>query len=212
MADKLPKGLYALVDDSVAPAVPLVAKARGVLDGGGRVLQLRMKRTTDREALAAVREVVALARPLGARVIVNDRVDLALAGGADGVHLGEEDLPVDVARRILGPAALIGATARSLEEIREAQRLGADHVGLGPIFATRTKVVAHEELGLERFAALVRESPLPVIGIAGVTLATIGQVAAAGAWGAAVARDLLEASDIGGRARALQAAFHARLA
>jgi thiamine-phosphate pyrophosphorylase len=152
---------------------------------------------------------VALARPAGVAVIVNDRVDLALAGAADGVHLGADDLPVEVARRLLGPGALVGATTRSLADIEAARAAGADHVGLGPIFATTTKAVPHAALGLAGFAAIARASPLPVVGIAGITLETIGGVAASGAWAAAVAGDLLRADDIATRARALQQAFFA---
>lgn len=209
MPHKLPRGLYALVDDSVRPDLSMLEKARAVLDGGAQVLQLRMEVTADRLALPIVREVVALARPREVRVIVNDRVDLALAGGADGVHLGDDDLPVEVARRLLGPEALVGATTRSLEDIERARAAGADHVGLGPLFHTRTKAVAHPPLGLEAFGRIARVAPLPVVGIAGISLATIGQVAAAGAWGAAVAGDLLLAEDVVSRARALQQAFSA---
>ncbi len=207
MPHKLPRGLYALLDDSVRAELPLIEKARAVIEAGVGVLQLRLEQTNDRLALPLIREVLALAASRGVKVIVNDRVDLALAAGAHGVHLGADDLPVDVARRLLGPDALIGATTRSLAQIEEAQALGADHVGLGPIFSTTTKVVAHPPLGLEVFARIARRSPLPVVGIAGITLATIGQVGAAGAWGAAVASDLLNADDLVSRARALQGAF-----
>lgn len=187
----------------------MLEKARAVIEAEVGVLQLRLEQTADRAALPLIRQVVALARPRGVKVIVNDRVDLALAGGADGVHLGADDLPVDVARKLLGPDALIGATTRSLAEIEQARALGADHVGLGPIFATTTKQVSHAPLGLELFAQIAREAPLPVVGIAGVTLQNIGQVAAAGAWCAAVAGDLLRAEDLVSRARALQGAFSA---
>lgn len=207
MPHKLPRGLYALLDDSVRAELPMIEKARAVIDAEVRVLQLRLEKTPDRAALALIREVVALAAPRGVKVIVNDRVDLALASRAHGVHLGDEDLPVDVARRLLGAEALIGATTRSLEDIERARALGADHVGLGPLFSTRTKELAHPPMGLEAFARIVAASPLPVVGIAGISLATIGGVAAAGAWGAAVAGDLLQAEDLVSRARALQGAF-----
>ena len=205
MPHKLPRGLSALLDDSVRPELPVIQKARAVLAAGVGVLQLRLEQTEDRDALVIVREVVAEAR--GALVIVNDRVDLALAGGAHGVHLGADDLPIDVARRLLGPDALIGATTRSLQQIEQAKEQGADHVGLGPIFTTTTKVVAAAPLGVAAFGAIARQSPLPVVGIAGITLETIGQVAAAGAWCAAVAGDLLRSEDPVSRARALQEAF-----
>jgi thiamine-phosphate pyrophosphorylase len=207
MPHKLPRGLYALVDDGLRRNLPLVDKARAAIEAGVPVLQLRLETTADRPALTVIREVLALARPRGVVVIVNDRVDLALASGADGVHLGADDLPADVARRLLGPDALVGVTARSLEEIHAAQALGADHVGLGPIFSTTTKAVDHPPLGLEGFRAIARASPLPAVGIAGVTLETIGLVARAGATCAAVAGDWLGAPDLVSRARALHQAF-----
>lgn len=205
MALKLPRGLYGLIDDGVRPEVPVPVKARWAVEGGAAVLQLRLERTADRQALEWIREVVALAGPVP--VIVNDRIDLCLVGGAAGVHLGDDDLPVEVARRLLGPDALIGRTTRSLEDIVRAKQAGADHVGLGPIFPTSTKAVNAPVLGLEGFAAIVRASPLPVVGIAGITLQTIGQVAKAGAHCAAVASALFAEADVVANVRALAQAF-----
>ncbi len=207
MANKLPGGLYALIDEQVRPQVSVLDKARAALEGGAKVMQLRLKRSADRPALEAVRGVVGLVHAAGAVVIVNDRVDWALLAGADGVHLGAEDLPANEARQVLGPTALIGVTARNLDEIVAAQALGADHVGLGPIFATRTKVVDAPLLGLPSFERIAKASPLPVVGIAGISLSTIGQVARAGAHAAAVGSDWLLAEDLVSRAKALQEAF-----
>jgi thiamine-phosphate pyrophosphorylase len=207
MAHKLPRGLYALIDDAVGPHRSVPEKARLAIEGGAQVVQLRLEYTADRQALGWIREVVAFGRAAQVPVLVNDRVDLCLLGQAQGVHLGDDDLPVAVARRLLGPGALIGRTTRGLSDIREALAQGADHVGLGPLFATSTKVVTAAPLGLEQFAAIVRDSPLPVVGIAGITLSTIGEVARAKAWCAAVAADLLTADDLVSRARALQQAF-----
>ncbi len=206
MAHKLPRGLYALIDDAVGPSRSVPEKARLAIEGGAQVVQLRLEHTGDRQALLWIREVVA-ASQARVPVIINDRVDLCMLGQAQGVHLGDDDLPVAVARRLLGPDALIGRTTRGLVDIREALSQGADHVGLGPIFATTTKVLAAAPLGLEQFATIVRDSPLPVVGIAGITLSTIGEVARAGARCAAVASDLLTAEDVVSRARALQQAF-----
>lgn len=205
MAHKLAGGLYALIDDALRPDRSIVELARDAVAGGARVLQLRLETTADRPAFEVVRAVVALAGQ--ARVIVNDRVDLALAAGAHGVHLGADDLPIAVARRLLGPDALIGATTRSLEDIRAAQGQGADHVGLGPVFTTSTKTVAHAPLGLTTLAAIAAHSPLPIVAIAGITRETIAAVAATGVHAAAVARDLICADDVRARATELQAAF-----
>lgn len=203
----MPPGLYALCDDRVAPTLPMVQKAHLLLSGGVRVLQLRMKATPTRTAVGIAREVVALCHRAGGLCLVNDRVDWALISGADGVHVGEEDLPARDARALLGPDRLLGVTVRDLAMIEQAGAAGADYVGLGPIFPTRTKVVDHRPLGLERLAELVRASPLPVVAISGIGLANIERVAAAGAHGAAVASGLFEADDVPAMARRLSEAF-----
>ena len=203
----LPRGPYLLCDDTVLPHVPLVDKAARLVAGGARVLQLRMKRTPPRDALATAREVAALCRRAGTLCLLNDRVDLALLAGADGVHVGDEDLPPEAARELLGPGRLVGVTVRGVEGARAARDAGADYVGVGPLFGTTTKQVAAPVLGLEAFAEVVRGSPLPVVGIGGVGLANIGRVAAAGAHGAAVVSDALLAEDIAERVRRLLAAF-----
>jgi len=203
----LPRGPYLLCDDTVLPHVPLVDKAARLVAGGARVLQLRMKRTPPRDALATAREVAALCRRAGTLCLLNDRVDLALLAGADGVHVGDEDLPPEAARELLGPGRLVGVTVRGVEGARAARDAGADYVGVGPLFGTTTKQVAAPVLGLEAFTEVVRGSPLPVVGIGGVGLANIGRVAAAGAHGAAVVSDALLAEDIAERVRRLLAAF-----
>jgi thiamine-phosphate pyrophosphorylase len=203
----LPRGPYLLCDDTVRPELPLAEKAARLLAGGARVLQLRMKRTPPREALAAAREVVAACRRAGALCLLNDRVDLALLAGAHGVHVGDEDLPPEAARELLGPSRLVGVTVRNAAGAHAAQAAGADYVGVGPIFGTVTKQVPAPVLGVERFAAVVRGSPLPVVGIGGVGLANIAQVAAAGAHCAAVVSDALLATDIAEQVRRLSAAF-----
>ena len=203
----LPRGLYALCDDTVRPELPLEAKAGRLLAGGARVLQLRMKRTPLREGLAVARRVVAACRSAGAVCLVNDRVDVALLAGADGVHVGDEDLPPEAARELLGPGRLLGVTVRDVAGARAAQAAGADYVGLGPVFGTTTKQVPAPVLGLERFAAVVRASPLPVVGIGGVGLANIAELAATGAHATAVVSDALLAEDIAEQVRRLVSAF-----
>ncbi len=195
----LPRGLYALCDDE--------RKGGAVLAGGVRVLQLRLKGRGGRDALVAVRTVAAACRAAGCLCLVNDRPDWALLAGADGVHLGDEDLPPAEARRVLGSRALLGVTVRDVEGARRARDDGASYVGLGPIFETRTKHVTAPVVGLAGLAAAVSASPLPVVAIGGIGLRSIAQVAATGVHGAAVLSDLLEAADIAGQARRLQAEF-----
>ncbi|NTX59841.1 thiamine phosphate synthase [Myxococcus sp. CA051A] len=203
----LPPGLYLLCDDTVRVDMPLVLKAERMLAGGARVVQLRMKRTPVREALSVAREVVRLCRRAGAVCLLNDRVDLALLADADGVHVGDEDLPAEAARALLGPGRLVGVTVRDAERARAAREAGADYVGVGPVFGTTTKQVPAPVLGLEGLARVVTDSPLPVVGIGGVGLENVGRVAASGAHGAAVVSDVLLAQDIAERVRLLTAAF-----
>jgi thiamine-phosphate pyrophosphorylase len=204
---ELPPGLYALCDDGLSPERSLLDKGRALLLGGARVIQLRAKRTPVRALAAVARTLARECEARGAFLLVNDRADVALATGAHGVHVGDEDLSPGDARAVLGRGRLVGVTVRGAEDIRAAHRAGADYVGLGPVFATSTKRVDAPPLGVEKLAELVRSSPLPVVAIAGIGLGNIAAVAAAGVRAAAVGSDLLSASDIAGRARLLSAEF-----
>ena len=127
------RGLYGIADGGFRRDLPVLEKVRGLLEAGAKVVQLRLKREGGRDALALAREAVPLCRAAGALCIINDRTDVALLSGADGVHLGERDLPVEAARE-LAPGLLIGATVRDLAGAREAAARGADYVGFGPLF------------------------------------------------------------------------------
>ncbi|HVZ38897.1 MAG TPA: thiamine phosphate synthase [Candidatus Kapabacteria bacterium] len=154
--------------------------------GGADTIQYRSKSASVRtllEEAAAVRDVC---REHGVTFIVNDRVDIALAVDADGVHLGRSDMPVETARRLLGPDRIVGGTVRNGEHLREAERLGADYVGLGPVFETGSKRVDHEVLGLDLVREVCRHARIPVIAIAGITISTAAAVMAAGVYGIAV--------------------------
>lgn len=199
-------GLYAIVggDDPVAQAAAALA-------GGARVVQLRLKDAPSGAVLEAARRVVALAEGR-ALVIVNDRADLAALAGADGVHVGDEDLPVAEARAVLGPDLLLGRSTRTLEDGRAALAAGADHVGFGPIFATSTKAIAAAPRGLGMLREVAAALPAPVVAIGGIGAATIGAVAGAGAAAAAVIGAIFDAPDPAAqaaRAAALAAAFEA---
>jgi len=197
------RGLYALVggEDPVAQAVQ-------ALEGGATVIQLRVKTMSDAALLAAASRIVSLARGR-ALVIVNDRADLAVLSGADGVHVGEEDLPVEAARRVAGPDLLVGRSTRTLADGLGALAAGADHVGFGPIFVTASKLIAEPPRGLAMLAEVARQLPAPVVAIGGIGLDTIGPVAAAGAAAAAVLGALFDAADPRRQAAALAAAFAA---
>jgi thiamine-phosphate pyrophosphorylase len=197
------RGLYAIVGgaDPVAQAVE-------ALGGGASVLQLRVKDRPAGEVLEVAERLVALARGR-ALVIVNDRADLAVLAGADGVHVGDEDLPVAAARAVVGPDLLVGRSTRTLADGLAALAEGADHVGFGPIFATATKRIEEAPRGLGLLAEVASRLPAPVVAIGGIGLDTIGPVAAAGAAAAAVLGALFDGGEPRRRAEALAAAFAA---
>jgi thiamine-phosphate pyrophosphorylase len=185
-----------------------VAQAAAAIGGGAGAIQVRMKDAPAGTVLEAARGVVALAAGR-ALVLVNDRADLALLSGADGVHLGDDDLPVAEARRLMGPDLLVGRTARTLEEARAALDAGADHVGYGPVFASRTKHLSVAPRGVEGVRAVAAGLGAPVVAIGGIGLETIADVARAGAACAAVIEAVFGAGDPAANAARLAAAFEA---
>ncbi len=197
------RGLYAIVGDEDP-----VANAAAALDGGASVVQVRLKTTPAGPFLAIARKVVELGRGR-ALVLVNDRPDVAFLAGADGVHVGDEDLPPSDARRIVGEELLVGRTCRTLEEARTALADGADHVGFGPLFGSESKALAVPPRGLAMLREVTAALPAPVVAIGGITLDTIREVAAAGAAAAAVIHDLFARGDVRERARMLAGAFAA---
>ena len=200
------QGLYGIADALFRPELPIDEKVRAFLDGGASAVQLRLKGRPAKELYAAALRAVALSRGR-ALVFVNDRPDVALAAGADGVHLGADDLDVAQARRLAGDRLVIGATARTLETAREAIAAGADYVGFGPIFATQTKAVDAAPRGVDELARVARELGAPVVAIGGIGLSNVAAVARHGACAAAVISDVLGATDPAGRARAVVLAF-----
>jgi thiamine-phosphate pyrophosphorylase len=194
------RGLYAIV------ARP--EEARAAVEGGAGVVQVRVKDAPAGEILRVAREIVALAAGR-AIVLVNDRADLALLAGADGVHVGDEDLPPAEARRLVGPDLLVGRTTRTLAEARAAIAEGADHVGFGPIFETRTKTLAVPPRGVEALREVAAALGAPVVAIGGISAGTIGAVAGAGAAAAAVVGAIFGAGEPLENARTLAAAFAA---
>lgn len=200
----LPHGIYAIVDASAAlPPLELVS---AFVHGGAAVVQLRLKDIGAGELLRIARE----ARKLCAGrslLLVNDRPDVARLSEADGVHLGQDDLPLPEARKLLGPHALIGISTHSDGEIAAAQ--GADYIGFGPVFATRSKPSAPlpPPHGIEGLARAVRLSEVPVVAIGGMTAANAADVAATGARCAAAIAELCAAADPAQAVRAMRDAW-----
>ncbi len=165
--------------------------------GGVGAVQLREKHTPVRERLELGRTVRERTAEAGVPLIVNDRADLAAAIGADGVHLGQSDLPVTAARELLGPDALVGCSAATVTEARTAVADGADYLGVGSVYRTDSKAVPDEEqgIGTDRVGAIADAVSVPVIGIGGITPANAGTVTAAGATGVAVMSAITAAED-----------------
>lgn len=149
--------------------------------GGASVIQLRDKTASSRELYALAVAMQLLCTGLGATFIINDRVDIALAANTDGVHLGQTDLPIPTARRLLGDDKLIGGTAASLEEALQVERDGADYIGFGHIFPTATKQKPSAPKGIEALSRVVESVKIPVVAIGGITHANADAVARTGA-------------------------------
>ena len=183
-----------------------VAQAESVVSGGAAVVQVRMKAARPAQVLEVSRRIVAVSAGR-ALVLVNDRADLALLSGADGVHVGEDDLPVAETRRLLGPDLLVGWTARTLEEARQGIDQGADHVGFGPVFVSRTKAMGPPPHGLAGLSQACRALRVPVVAISGIGRDEIAGVARAGAACAAVIEALFGEGDPRTNAADLARAF-----
>lgn len=156
------------------------------LEGGADTIQLRQKTGSTREMIEIAIQMKQLCQESGVSFIVNDRVDVALASGADGVHLGQDDFPIPLARELLGEERIIGGSAGSVEEAQKCLSEGADYVGFGPVYATTSKEDAGPVSGLGLLREVVLAIPLPVIAIGGVDEENTHEVLAAGAYGIAV--------------------------
>ncbi len=186
--------LYAVVDVAVAAAHRRdpVSLAQAYLDGGARCLQLRARGIELGQLLEWSRAIVEAAERVGARVIINDRSDLTLMADAAGVHLGQDDLPVDAARRLLGPDRLIGRSTHDEEQVARALEDDVDYIAIGPVFATATKETGYAPVGLDAVRRTrAQAGQTPVVAIGGISLDTAPAVIAAGATSVAVISDLM---------------------
>lgn len=195
----------------VITADPAQARGRSHLDiaeaavrGGATAVQLRMKDAPARIVLETARRIAARCRAAGVAFIVNDRVDVALAAGADGVHVGQDDLPAEAARALLGAAPLLGVSAATPDEAAAASRGGADYLGVGAVYATATKADAGEAVGLARIREVAASCELPVVGIGGITIGNAAAVVRAGAAGVAVITAVTMADDMAEATRRLR--------
>jgi thiamine-phosphate pyrophosphorylase len=201
--------LYFITMDN-GPVGPLEQIAQAC-KAGVRLIQLRMKEVGDEEFLATAREAMKICSGWNSRLIINDRVGIAVAVGADGVHVGKEDLSVGEARALLGAGKIVGGTANTLEDIRAHHSGGADYIGLGPYRYTATKKKLSPILGLEGYRRVMGDMAeegidLPVYAIGGIGVADVRPLVDAGAYGVAFSGLLLYAEDRVAAVREMEAA------
>jgi thiamine-phosphate pyrophosphorylase len=217
MIQPLDLRLYGVLDPTRTRGRDPVALAAAAAEGGITLLQLRDKTSGTRDLVALARAVSAALEPHDVPLLINDRVDVALAAGAAGVHVGLTDMAPADARRLLGADAILGITVHHPEEAADVSRGIADYAGLGPVYATASKDPGDPPLGSEGLARLIRgvhghHAHLPVCGIAGIDHSNAQAVIAAGADGVAVISDIFMADDVAAAARRLRTIVDAALA
>jgi len=213
-ADDLARRLSLIVitDPDCGAGRSIVDVTRAALRAGAPSIQLRGKDLPAREQVELARALLALTRPAGALLWVNDRLDVALAAGADGVHLGQDDIPLQATRRIVPPGFLVGISAETPELAQAAERGGADYVGTGPVYPTGSKADAGDAVGRERIAEVSRAVRIPIVAIGGISESNAADVIRAGAAGVAVISAVMRAAEPESATRALlRAATEARL-
>jgi thiamine-phosphate diphosphorylase len=197
-------GLYLVTDERLSRGRDTAEIVRAAIRGGIDVVQLRGKDLPAREQLAIGRALRAITREAGVLFIVNDRVDLALALDADGVHVGQDDLPAEVARQLVGPDKIVGVSAAMIPEAIAAREAGADYLGVGAIYGTATKLDAGAPTGPGLIGTIRGAVDLPIVGIGGIKATNAAEVIAAGAAGVAVVSAIVSAGDPEAAARDLK--------
>jgi thiamine-phosphate pyrophosphorylase len=196
--------LYLVTDRGLAKGRTTLEIVRAAVEGGVTCVQLREKECSTLQFIEQAMAVKDFLQDHGVPLIINDRVDVALAVAADGVHLGQTDMPLRAARKILGDSMLIGISAESLEDAVEAESGGADYLGVSPIYATPTKTDTARPLGLAGLRAIREAVKLPLVGIGGLNRDNAAKVIGSGADGVAVVSAIVAAGDPAGAARSLK--------
>ena len=178
--------LHVITDTLLQMRFSHVELTEMAIAGGADTIQFRSKSGSTREMINAATQMKILCSRAGVPLIINDRVDIALAVGADGVHLGQDDFPIPVARKLLGPDAIIGGSAGDMEEAEKCLAEGADYIGVGPVYDTKSKTDAGEAMGIENLRTIAEKIPLPIIAIGGITVSDMDELLNAGAHGVAV--------------------------
>ena len=196
--------LYAILDPEQTKGRSAAIMLQELLVGGTRILQLRAKALSARDFLQLARETRTLTQAHGCCLIINDRVDIALASDADGVHLGQDDLPLHAVRKLMS-GKIIGISTHDIEQAKEAERAGADYIGFGPMFGTTTKDTGYTARGLDTLRQVRAAVRIPIVAIGGITESNVKDVWEAGADSAAIISDILGAEDVAEKVRRILA-------
>ena len=197
-----PSPLYTIADTLGRLELSFVEITEKLCAGGAKILQLRAKDLPSRDFLVLAQEVRKICRRSGCLLIVNDRADIALTIDADGVHVGQEDLPLKAARKVLGPNKIIGVSTHDLQQARAAEHDGADYVGFGPMYGTTTKATGYTARGLDQLREIRAMVRLPIVAIGGITTERALATLTAGADAVAMISDLVLAKNIIAKVRA----------
>jgi len=189
------KGLYFVTDRGLCGVKPLADVVLQAIRGGAAWVQLREKEVSTRFFVEEAGRIKALMAPFRVPLIINDRLDVALAVEADGIHVGQDDMPYEIARRLMGPRAIIGLSVETWEDVERAQGLDCDYLGVSPIFATPTKADTKEPWGMEGLARIRAFSRHPLVGIGGLNAKNAEAAVMAGADGVAVVSAICAAAD-----------------
>jgi thiamine-phosphate pyrophosphorylase len=213
--DFLPRGFALAVDfklylitDRKQMHMPLPEAVRLALEGGVRAVQVREKDLPVRELLSLCRELRSLTKEFGAKLFVNDRLDVAVAVEADGVHLGQQSMPVSAARKVAGQGMLIGVSTHNVYEAKDAEAGGADFITFGPVFSTPSKIQYGAPVGLEALKTVTKHISIPIFGLGGIKPGSLSSVLEAGADGIAMISAIFAADDIQKATRTILDVLH----
>jgi thiamine-phosphate pyrophosphorylase len=193
-----------VTDRRAAGGRDLLDIVRAAVTGGATLIQLRDKDASTREMLDLGRAMLEITRSAGVPLIVNDRIDVALALDADGVHVGQDDMPADITRNLIGPDRILGVSAETVAQAQAAEDSGADYLGVGTVFATPSKADAGAPIGLDGLRAIAQISSVPILAIGGITADNAASIREAGAHGVAVISAIVSAHDPQAAARTLR--------
>lgn len=196
-----PNPLYPIADTLGRAELSYIDLAEKLCAGGARLLQLRVKDLPTRDFLATAQDVREICRRHNCLLIINDRADIALAVEADGVHVGQEDLPLAAARQVVGPGKIVGVSTHSPQQAIEAARDGADYIGFGPLFGTTTKATGYTARGLEQLREIRKLVTIPIVAIGGITTERAPSALEAGANAVAMISELVLAKDVPAKVR-----------